>query len=144
MTVTLYEEDMANVILGSEASITFIAYPDTPFRAQVTEISEASTDSSGNVTYDVTATLQGDVSGLFQGMTGDITFIEQEVTDVLYVSERAIYTEGKNSYVKVYDDNGNVKQIQVTTGFSDGTNVEIVEGLQEGDIVLIERKVAEK
>lgn len=141
MTVTLYEEDMTNIALGSEASITFIAYPDSPFRAQITEISEASTDSSGNVTYDVTATLQGDVSGLFQGMTGEITFISSEAADVLFVSKRAVFTEGNKSYVKMYDGNGNVVQVQVETGFSDGTYVEIVSGVSEGDIVLIESKV---
>ena len=32
---------------------------------------------------------------------------------------------------------------EVTTGFSDGVNVEIIEGLSEGDVVLIESKVSE-
>ena len=41
------------------------------------------------------------------------------------------------------DDSGKVIEKEVTTGFSDGVNVEIIEGLSEGDVVLIESKVGE-
>jgi HlyD family secretion protein len=141
MTVSVDEDDMTDISLGSEASISLTAYPDTDFRGTVSEISDAETDSSGNVTYDVTVTLAGDVSGLFQGMTGEITFISEETADVLYVSRRAIITDGDNTYVKVRDENGKIKKIQVTTGFTDGTYTEITSGLSEGDTVLIESKV---
>lgn len=141
MTVTVDEEDMADISLGSGAVMQFTAYPDETFRGTVTEIADAQTDSSGNVTYDVTATLEGDVSGLFQGMTGDITFVTEETEEVLYVSRRAVFTEGGASYVKVRDEDGKVKKIQVTTGFTDGTYVEITGGLSENDVVLIESTV---
>ncbi len=142
MTVTVYEEDMADIALGSRANISFTAYPDDTFIAEVTEISDASTDSSGNVTYEVTATIQGDVSGLFQGMTGDITFVTEQSENVLYVSKRAVITENDKNYVKIKDENGNIKRIQVITGFTDGTYIQIKEGLSEGDTVLIESKVS--
>ena len=74
-------------------------------------------------------------------MTGEITFISQETEDVVYVSERAVFAENGKTYVKMYDENKNVVQVQVTTGFSDGTNVEIISGLSKGDRVLIESKV---
>lgn len=142
MTVTVDEEDMNDIAVGTQANISFTAYPDEIFQATVTEIADAETDSSGNVTYDVTVTLQGDVSGLFQGMTGDITFVTKEVREVLYVSNRAIIREGTASYVKIRDEKGNIVKQKVVTGFSDGVNAEIVEGLSEGDVVLIESKVS--
>jgi len=143
MTVSVDEEDMADIAVGTQANISFTAYPGTIFQAEVTEISDAETDSSGNVTYEVTATLLGDVSRLFQGMTGEITFITKESKQVLYVSNRAIIRNGVKSYVKIKDSNGNIQKKEVTTGFSDGINVEIIEGLSQGDIVLIESKVSE-
>lgn len=142
MTVTVDEDDMADIALGSQANVDLIAYPDTVFRASVTEISDASTDSDGNVTYDVTVTLEGDVSGLFQGMTGEITFITEETEEVLYVSKRAIITEGDTSYVKVQEADGTVRKVEVTIGFTDGVNTAITGGLSEGDVVLIESKVS--
>lgn len=142
MTVPVDEADIKEIAEGSPANLSFTAYPDTVFQGIVTEISDAVSDSDGNVTYDVTVTLSGDVSGLFQGMTGDITFITRESENVLYVSNRAIIREGVKSYVKVKNDTGKIEKREITTGFSDGVNVEILEGLSEGDIVLIESKVS--
>lgn len=143
MTVSLDEDDMADIAVGGKANVSFTAYPEEVFQAEVTQIADAETDSSGNVTRDVTVTLQGDVSGLYQGMTGDITFITKETREVLYVSNRAISREGKKSYVKIRDEDGQIRRQEVTTGFSDGVSVEIVEGLSEGDVVLVESKVSE-
>lgn len=140
MTVTVYKDDMTDIALGSTARIRFIAYPDDVFEAEVTEISDAATDSRGNITYGVTATIRGDASGLFQGMTGEITFITEQSEDVLYVSGRAVITENGRSYVKVRDEDGSIRKVEVTTGFSDGTYIQIVEGLSEGDVVLIESR----
>ena len=141
MAVTLEDEDMTHIEEGGLANISFTAYPDDIYKAVISEISDASSDSKGNTIYTVTVTLQGDVSGLFQGMTGEITFITKETEEVMYVSNRAIIREGTKSYVKVKTDNGNIKMVQVVTGFSDGVNVEIIEGLNVGDVVLMESKV---
>ena len=143
MTVSLDEEDMTDIEENNPANITFTAYPEEIYQAVVTEISDATTDSDGNVTYEVTVTMEGDSSGLFQGMTGEITFITKETQEVLYVSNRAILRDGKQAFVKVKDDNGEIRIIEVKTGFSDGVNVEILEGLKIGDVVLIESKVKE-
>ncbi len=141
MTVTVDEDDMTDISVGSQANISFTAYPNTTFTARVSEIADAVASSDGSVTYDVTVTLQGDVSGLFQGMTGDITFVTEETKDVLYVSKRAIITDNDKSYVKIRNEKGDIEKKEVVTGFTDGINIEIVEGLSEGDVVLIESKV---
>ena len=142
MTVSVYEEDMTDISLGSLANISFTAYPEEVFTATVTEISDASTDSSGNVLYEVTITIDGDTTGLFQGMTGDITFVTEQSEETLYVSKRAVATENDKSYVKIREEDGDIVKKEVSTGFSDGTYIQISEGLSEGDIVLIESKVS--
>ena len=141
MSVTVDEKDMDDISLGSEANITFTAYPEEIFAAQVSEISDASTNSDGNVVYEVTVTLGGDVSELFQGMTGDITFVSRQSEETLYIYKRAVITENEKSYVKVRDEDGNILKKEITTGFTDGTYIQVVEGLSEGDVVLIESKV---
>ena len=143
ITVDVDEDDMDNLEIGGAANVTFTAYPDTVFTGSITEIDEGTTDSSGNITYPVIVTLDGDTSGLFQDMTGELTFITKETEDVTYVSNRAIFRDGTRSYVKVKDEDGNIVEKDVTTGFSDGENVEIKEGLSVGDTVLIESAVSE-
>ncbi|MCD7738568.1 MAG: efflux RND transporter periplasmic adaptor subunit [Lachnospiraceae bacterium] len=143
MTVAVDEDDMTDIELGGAVNISFTAYPDDIYQGSVTEISDAYYDSNSNVVYDVTVTITGDASGLFQGMTGDVTFVTKESEEVLYVSNRAITRSGTKSYVKMRDSSGNVTQVEVTTGFSDGVYVEIIDGLSEGDVVLIESVVSD-
>lgn len=139
MTVTVSEDDMTDIELDGKANISLTAYPNEVFEATVTDISDATTDNSGNTTRDVTVTIKGDLSKLFQGMTGEVTFITKQNADVLYVSNRAIILEKGISYVKVKKENGSIEKVQVTTGFSDGVNVEIMDGLTEGQTVIIEK-----
>ena len=141
MTVTVEEDDMTDISLGSAANVALTAYPEDLFTAKVTAIGDAASDSSGNITYDVTVTLEGDVSGLFQSMTGDVTFVTEETADVLYVSRRAIITEDDKTYVKVKTADGSVEKKEVTTGLSDGSNIEISGDIAEGDTVLIESSI---
>ena len=141
MTVTVDEDVMTDISLGSAANVALTAYPEDLFTAKVTAIGDAASDSSGNITYDVTVTLEGDVSGLFQSMTGDVTFVTEETADVLYVSRRAIITEDDKTYVKVKTADGSVEKKEVTTGLSDGSNIEISGDIAEGDTVLIESSI---
>lgn len=144
MDVSLGEDDYNAVDKDGAVNIVFTAYPDEIYSGRITAVSDAEYDSSsGTVYYTVTVTVQGEVSGLYEGMTGSVTFVTKEMKQVCYVSNRAVFREGTRSYVKVRDNNGNIVKQEVTTGFSDGINVEITAGLSEGDTVLIESKVGE-
>lgn len=144
MDVTISEEDYNTIDRDGAVNIYYTAYPDDIYTGVISEVSDAEYDSdSGTTYYTMTVTVQGDVSGLYEGMTGEVTFVTKEVQEVLYVSNRAIFREGTRSYVKVRNESGRVIEKDVTTGFSDGVNVEIVEGLSEGDVVLIESQVKE-
>ena len=144
MEITVSEDDYKAIDQDGEVNITYTAYPDVVYNGVISEVSDVAYDSSsGEVYYTITVTVQGDVSGLYEGMTGDVTCVTKETKEVTYVSNRAIFRDGTRSYVKVRDENGNIVEKDVTTGFSDGVNVEITEGLSQGDTVLIESKVTE-
>ena len=142
MEVSLDEEDYLAVDKEGTVNIVYDAYPDAVYAGTIAEVSDAEYDSnSGKLYYTITVSVQGESAGLYEGMTGDVTFVTKETKEVLSVSNRAIFREGTRSYVKVRDENGAIVEKDVITGFSDGVNVEIVEGLSEGDVVLIESKV---
>ena len=144
MEITVSEDDYKTIDQDGEVNITYTAYPDVVYNGVISEVSDATYDSSsGEVYYTITVTVQGDVSGLYEGMTGDVTCVTKETKEVTYVSNRAIFRDGTRSYVKVRDEDGNIVEKDVITGFSDGVNVEITEGLSQGDTVLIESKVSE-
>ncbi|WP_342758087.1 efflux RND transporter periplasmic adaptor subunit [Kineothrix sedimenti] len=140
ITVTVDEEDMEYAQTGNAVNVVFTAFPDDVFRGEVTEIGDAQINSNTNTTtYSVTVTITGDIEGLYEGMSTEVTFITKESAEVLYIPNRAVIREGTESYVKMKDEKGNMVTREVTTGFSDGVHVEIKEGLSEGDTILIER-----
>lgn len=141
MTVSVSEEDISEIVIGDEVMIELNAYEDQTFSGEVESIDTSVSSGSSTVSYNVTVKINGDVDGIYTDMTGNVTFIEKQVADVVYVSNKAIINEGTASYVKVKDSDGTIEKKEVTTGFSDGVNVEITEGLSEGETVLIESQV---
>ena len=130
---------MDSVAVGDSVRLTFPAFPEELFDGVVSHIGEAFMD--GNTAYrTVEISVEGDVSGLYGGMSGEATFITRQSEETLYVPRNAVIREEDGSFVNMRDAEGNIVRREVVTGFSDGTCVEIQEGLQEGDTVLIESK----
>lgn len=141
MTVSVSEEDISDISVGDVVDIALKAYEDKTYSGEVIGMDISASSGSSTVSYDVTAAFTGDISGVYMDMTGNVTFIENKVEDVLYVSNKAIINEDTVSYVKVKDASGSIRKVEVETGFSDGVNIEIISGLDEGEVVLIEGKV---
>lgn len=141
ITVSVEEEDLEAAALGNTANVTLAAFEDEVFTGTVTEIGDAEIDSNTNKTmYSVTVTVPNTGSILYQDMTAEVTFVTDEVSEALYVPVRAVTESDGESYVKVRQENGAILTKKVTTGFSDGINIEIKEGLLEGETVLMESK----
>ncbi|MGL4336089.1 MAG: HlyD family efflux transporter periplasmic adaptor subunit, partial [Turicibacter sp.] len=57
--------------------------------------------------------------------------------DVLMLSNKAITLKDGKQVVNVKNEDGTVTETEITTGFSDGKNSEIISGLSEGDTVVV-------
>lgn len=141
MAVSVSEEDVADIAVGDVCNIVLTAYEDVVFPGEVLGVDTSASSGSSTVSYEVTVAFTGDLTGIYTDMTGNVTFIDKQVEDVLYVSNKAIINEGTVSYVKVKDADGTIRKVEVRTGFSDGVNVEIISGVTEGETVLIESQV---
>lgn len=142
MVVSVSQEDISQVEIDDTVDVVFQAYEDKTYSGIVTEMETSQTSSnSTTVDYDVTINVKGDVSKIFEGMTGNVTFITKQLKDVTYVSNKAVQTEGTKSYVKKIEGD-KVTKVEVSTGFSNGASVEIKSGLKKGDTVLIESQVS--
>lgn len=142
ISIDILEEDIPYVEMGDEVTIVFTAYPDETYTGRVEEIvSTETSQDAATVSYPVTVRIEGDTEALYGGMTGDVTFITDQVSQAVYVSRKAVIKEGGKSYVLVKAGNGEMKRREVETGFTDGVNIQIINGLSEGDIVYKERPV---
>lgn len=141
ITAAVSQDDISQIAIGDEASIALDAYEGESFTGEVSSISTTSSIGSSTVNYDVEVRFTGDIEKVYSGMTGEVTFVEKESTDVLYISNRAVHQDGTKSWVKVKKDDGTIEEVTVKTGFSNGTIVEVEDGLEEGQTVIIESQV---
>ena len=140
--VSVSQDDIADLELGQEVKLDFDAYPDETYTASVDSISySAARMGSTSVSYTVTVLVTETLDKVFEGMTCDATFITRQEKDVLAISNRAVTNENGVSTVKIKNEDGSITVTPVETGFSDGRNVQILSGLEEGQTVLIESKV---
>ncbi|MCR4646601.1 MAG: efflux RND transporter periplasmic adaptor subunit [Oscillospiraceae bacterium] len=141
VTVNVTEDDIAAVHLDDTVDISFLSYPGETYSGYVSKIgSSSSSGNSATVSYPVTVVVTSIPETLLTGMTANVTFITKQVQDVLYVTTKAVTTEGTSCYVLRKNADGAEEQVPVKIGFSNGSVAEI-EGVSEGDTLLIKGKV---
>lgn len=140
------EVDIAKVKLGNTAEFTLDAYNTyTIFKARVTAIDPAETIIKGVATYKVTLELTEKDERIKPGMTADISILTARKENVISIPARAVITQNGKKFVRILLlSNGatNVEEQTVETGLmGSGGNIEILQGLRDGDkvITLFER-----
>ena len=103
----------------------------------ISEIGLSPSESQGVVTYAVKATMivRDGAPRPSPGMNARGQIITESRRDVLTVPPRAIRNKGQEEVVDVRRD-GVVQEVVITTGLSDNNSVEILTGLQDGDVVV--------
>lgn len=71
------------------------------------------------------------------GSEVDIEIVMQEKKDVLLIDKDAVYEKEHKKYVTVVNGN-NQLETEIITGLEDESNVEVLSGLSEDDVVLVE------
>ncbi len=71
------------------------------------------------------------------GMSASVQILLGVREDVLLVPAKAIRQQGSSSYVVVEGEDGEFERLTVVTGESNGQQVEIVSGLEAGDVVWV-------
>ena len=74
---------------------------------------------------------------LREGLTVTVSIILEERNNVLLVPNSAITSSGRQTYVKVLSPDGIIEDRLVTTGISDWQYTEVIEGLSEGEEVVV-------
>ncbi|HEY3398519.1 MAG TPA: efflux RND transporter periplasmic adaptor subunit [Armatimonadota bacterium] len=131
------ETDIGQVRVGQAAAVTVDAYPKRNFPGKVTAVAAAATMQQNVVTYLVTVALDTPpVGALKPQMTANVTITVQQKDNIVLAPNEAI--KAQKSGTKVVVMNAGTPEVRpVTTGLTDGTNTEVVSGLQEGETVVL-------
>ena len=135
MVVAVDELDVLALSLGQEAELYLDAFPATVFSATVTKIDTEGENSGGNTKYSVTLALDRQTQ-LYPGMNGTACFPRRTGATVPTVPLVALEEEGNRILIyTAYDEETDalLSPVEVQTGLSDGTDVEIAAGLSPGD-----------
>ncbi len=134
------ETDIGKVKNGQNAQCSIDAYPDRTFKGKVLKVASGSTIQQGVVSYDVTVQIEDPDHVLKPDMTANVTIQVGGHKDVLLVPAVAVQVGTRSSTVSVQKMvNGKLQTTatKVKTGGSDGINIEIVSGLNEGDTIVL-------
>lgn len=143
ISVDVTQEDIVDLQVGDAVDITFTAYPEDSYTGSILSINTTATsDYSNTVSYTVEISMEGELEQLYGGMTADVIFVTEEKEDVLYVSRKAIVEENGKTYVYRKTALGGRELAEVETGITNGVDIEILSGLEEGDTIYLASKVS--
>ncbi len=136
-TTQVIEYDINQIKLGQLVYITVDALPDAEFTGEVSNIDILPTSESGIVSYNVEITVLDASPDLRDGMTCTAAFILKEIKDCFIVPFKAIKVVDSKQLVTIVDNTGNYIDKAIKTGFTDGSSVEVLEGLTVNDTVIL-------
>lgn len=130
------ETEVGSLYEGMPLTITIGALKDYTFDASLEYISPKAVENNGANQFKVKAAVKVDSEHVIRsGYSANAQIDLEKATDVLTVPESALEFVKEESYVYKKADDGTYTKTKVETGLSDGVNIEIKEGLSEGDTV---------
>jgi HlyD family secretion protein len=129
------EADLPKVKNGMPARVKILAVRKEPFEGVLRKV----VPYVSNIReQDRTAEIEVDVKTdqvLPAGASADVEIIVERKADTLALPARSVFGRAQDKYVYA-DDSGEAKQLFVKTGLSNFDVVEILEGLNEGQLVI--------
>ncbi len=133
------ETDLAQIRKDQSATVILDAYPTQTITGKVEKLAYDSKTVSNVTTYTVDVLPTQTPDFMRSGMTANVTFLVSEKLDALTIPSEALkYKMGKPSVlIPNAKDPLNPTESEVKVGIVDGKLTEILEGLNEGDTVLV-------
>lgn len=133
------ETDIGRIKENQNATFTVDTYSDTDFEGIVTAIYPKAVIQDNVVNYVSTLKITDFKEKILRPeMTVTVTIYLEKKENVLTVPNNAIKREQGKTVVTVLDNDGKMNQRTVKTGYSSNGYVEILEGVREGEKVVIQ------
>jgi HlyD family secretion protein len=135
------EADIGKVYLGQPARIKVESFKDKMFNGKVTKIAPLGVEKDNVTTFEVRVSIDNASGELKSMMTANAEIILDEHKNVLMIPEAAIiYDKDKNASVEIPDPHARdgKRKLTVKVGISNGAKTELLEGLKEGQQVVLQ------
>jgi macrolide-specific efflux system membrane fusion protein len=133
------ETDIGRIIENQKATFTVDTYSDTDFEGMVTAIYPKAVIQDNVVNYIATLKITDIKEKILRPeMTVTVTIYLDVKENVLTVPNNTVKREQGKTVVNVLDNSGKMIQRNVKTGYSTNGYIEILDGLREGEKVIIQ------
>jgi len=132
------EIDVGRLTGGQAAQISVDALPSLPVTGFVDRIAPTARESAGVVSYIVTISIDPTDAPIRAGMSAIVEIITDTRDGVLVVPNRFIRIDRNTGRAYVNVKRGDrVVEVEIVTGLRNDSESEVVQGLSEGDTVII-------
>jgi HlyD family secretion protein len=134
------ETEIGRLKLGQPARITVETFKDRTFQGQVTQIAPMGVERDNVTNFEVRVSIDNPGNELKANMTANAEIVLEERPNSLIVPEAAInYDAKRNAAVDVVDRGARTgrRRLPIKVGISNGTRTQVLEGLKEGDRVVL-------
>lgn len=136
VSIKVDEYQLASLAVGAPVTINIDSIGRS-VQGSVSEISREAKNENGVAYFTAIVDFQGDAQ-IRIGMNAEVVIVKEQVENAVTVPVDAIQFGADNeSYVLIKGESENSEQRLVTTGITDGINIQITEGLAENEVVLI-------
>ena len=141
------ETEVGQLVNDMPMKITIGALQDLNFEANLEYVSPKAVENNGANQFEIKAAVKlAEGSQIRSGYSANAEIVLSSVSKVLSVPESAIEFSGDSTFVYIIKGEGKDKtyeRTQVTTGLSDGVNIEIKKGVTQKDKVRGPEKIAD-
>jgi HlyD family secretion protein len=135
------EADISKVYLSQPARIVVESLKEKKFEGKVTKISPLGVEKDNVTTFEVRVSIHNPSGELKANMSANAEIILEEKKGVLFIPEAAvIYDKDRKTFLEIPDpkaDKGR-RKISAKLGISNGVKTELIEGVKEGDQVILQ------
>jgi RND family efflux transporter MFP subunit len=140
--IAVHETQVDKVRPGQRAVITIDPFPDEEFKGRVLKVAQLPDAQRGFLNpdlkvYTTQVLIEGTYDYLKPGMSAKVEILVQQLKDVIIVPVTVVANRQGKKVCFVLDPDGSTEERVVKTGAFDDTFVEIKEGLEEGEQVLL-------
>lgn len=141
VAVEVSQEDIAKIAVGDTAEVSLPGMWMESIHGMISSIASEATagGSISNVTYTVEIEIENENGTMSPGTSAYVTFSYGEIPDTDYILTEALYDiDGTSAMVKVYGENEEIEERQVTIGESTDRYTVVTGGLDTDTVCVIE------
>lgn len=139
VVVKLSEIDITKIVQGLSVSVVFDAIPEKIFPAELKRIDSVGVNENAVVTYNAYISINDTDDRIRPAMTATVTIKTEPKKNVLLVPNTALTKENNKIVVRIKNDKS-ITTKQVVVGIKNTLESEILEGISDGDVLVIDKK----